>query len=152
MSDGGSGRPQYVIGAYYRDLHQDSGRTITVADLFSVTAPLPPGASDPPVIQDTKVRFRESEVAAFGKLTYAVPPKVEVAAGARVFSCRRREASRRYGIPDVPPPYDRDRAVNPEVGARTSLWRRRPGYLNPMDLERPAQAAWHRVHRTGGNS
>ena len=97
MSDG-SGRLQYVVGAYYRDLHQDSGRTITVADLFGVTAPLPLGASNPPVIQDTTVRFHESEIAAFGELTYAVLPKVKVAAGARVFSYRQREASRRYGI------------------------------------------------------
>lgn len=100
VSDG-SGRLQYVVGAYYRDLHQDSGRTITVADLFGVTAPRPLGASNPPVIQDTTVRFRESEIAAFGELTYAVLPKVKVAAGARVFSYRQREASRRYGIGGV---------------------------------------------------
>ena len=97
VSDG-TGRLQYVLGAFYRDLHQDSGRTITVADLFGVAAPLPLGASNPPVIQDTAVRFREREIAAFGELTYAVVPKVKVAAGARVFSYRQREASRRYGI------------------------------------------------------
>ena len=74
---------------------------ITVADLFGVTAPLPLGASSPAVIQDTTVRFRESEIAAFGELTYAVVPKVKVAAGARVFAYRQREASRRYGIGGV---------------------------------------------------
>ncbi|MGC5797597.1 TonB-dependent receptor [Sphingomonas sp. NFX23] len=100
VSDG-SGRLQYVFGALYRDLHQDSGRTITVADLFGVTAPLPLGASSPAVIQDTTVRFRESEIAAFGELTYALVPKVKVAAGARVFAYRQREASRRYGIGGV---------------------------------------------------
>jgi len=100
VSDG-PGRLQYVFGALYRDLHQDSGRTITVADLFGVTAPLPLGASSPAVIQDTTVRFRESEIAAFGELTYAVVPKVKVAAGARVFAYRQREASRRYGIGGV---------------------------------------------------
>ena len=100
VSDG-SGRLQYVIGAFYRDLHQNSGRTITVADLFGVAAPLALGAGDPPVIQDTAVRFRESEVAAFGELTYAVLPKLKVAAGARVFAYRQREASRRFGIGGV---------------------------------------------------
>ncbi|MGC5796200.1 TonB-dependent receptor [Sphingomonas sp. NFX23] len=100
VSDG-PGQLQYVFGALYRDLHQDSGRTITVADLFGVTTPLPLGASSPAVIQDTTVRFRESEVAAFGELTYAVVPKVKVAAGARVFAYRQREASRRYGIGGV---------------------------------------------------
>ncbi len=100
VSDG-SGRLQYVVGAYYRDLHQDSGRTISVADLFGVTAPLPLGVSTPPVIQDTAVRFHESEIAAFGELTYAVLPKLKVSAGARVFSYRQREASRRYGIGGV---------------------------------------------------
>ena len=100
VSDG-PGRLQYVFGALYRDLHQDSGRTITVADLFGVTAPLPLGASSPAVIQDTTVRFRESEIAAFGELTSAVVPKVKVAAGARVFAYRQREASRRYGIGGV---------------------------------------------------
>ena len=97
----GTGPLQYVVGAFYRDLHQDSGRTITVADLFGVAAPLPLGASNPAVIQDSTVRFRESEIAAFGELTYAVLPKVKVAAGARVFSYRQREASRRYGIGGV---------------------------------------------------
>ena len=100
VSDG-TGRLQYVLGAFYRDLHQDSGRTITVSDLFGVAAPLPLGASNPPVIQDTAIRFRESEIAAFGELTYAVLSKVKVAAGARVFSYRQREASRRYGIGGV---------------------------------------------------
>ncbi|MFW2852694.1 TonB-dependent receptor [Sphingomonas sp. TX0543] len=97
----GNGPLQYVVGAFYRDLHQDSGRTITVADLFGVIAPLPLGASSPPVIQDTAVRFSESEIAAFGELTYALTPKVKVAAGARAFSYRQREASRRYGIGGV---------------------------------------------------
>ena len=97
----GTGRLQYVIGALYRDLHQDSGRSITVADLFGVAAPLPLGASSPPVIQDTAVRFRERELAAFGELTYALMPGVKVAAGARVFAYRQREASRRYGIGGV---------------------------------------------------
>ncbi|RZM20965.1 MAG: TonB-dependent receptor, partial [Sphingomonas sp.] len=100
VSDG-PGQLQYVFGALYRDLHQDSGRSITVADLFGVTAPLPLGASSPAVIQDTTARFRESEIAAFGELTYAVVPKVKVAAGARVFAYRQREASRRYGIDGV---------------------------------------------------
>ncbi len=100
VSDG-LGRLQYVFGALYRDLHQESGRTITVADLFGVTAPLPLGASSPAVIQDTTVRFRESEMAAFGELTYAVVPKVKVAAGARVFAYRQHEASRRYGVGGV---------------------------------------------------
>ena len=97
VSDG-TGRLQYALGAFYRDLHQDSGRTITVADLFGVAAPRPLGAGDPPVIQDTAVRFRESEGAAFGELTYAVVPQVKVAAGARAFAYRQREASRRFGI------------------------------------------------------
>ena len=101
VSDG-RGRLQYVLGAFYRDLHQDSGRTITVPDLFGVTAPLPLGANSPAVIQDTTVRFREREIAAFGELTYAVVPKVKVAAGARVFAYQQREASRRYGIGGVP--------------------------------------------------
>ena len=92
------GRLQYVIGAIYRDLHQTSGRTIAVADLFGLAAPLPLGASSPAIIQDTNVRFGEREIAAFGELTYAVVPKVKVAAGARVFAYRQREASRRYGI------------------------------------------------------
>jgi outer membrane receptor protein involved in Fe transport len=100
VSDG-TGRLQYVLGAFYRDLRQDSGRTITVADLFGLTAPLPLGASNPAVIQDTVVRFRESELAAFGELTYAVVPRVKVAAGARVFTYRQREASRRFGIGGV---------------------------------------------------
>ncbi len=100
VSDG-PGPLQYVFGALYRDLHQDSGRTITVADLFGVTAPLPFGASSPAVIQDTTVRFGENEIAAFGELTYAVVPKVKVAAGARAFAYRQREASRRYGIGGV---------------------------------------------------
>jgi iron complex outermembrane receptor protein len=100
VSDG-PGRLQYVFGALYRDLHQDSGRTITVADLFGLAAPLPLGASSPAVIQDATVRFRESEIAAFGEFTYAVLAKVKVAAGARVFAYRQREASRRYGIGGV---------------------------------------------------
>jgi iron complex outermembrane receptor protein len=100
VSDG-PGRLQYVFGALYRDLHQDSGRTITVADLFGLATPLPLGASSPAVIQNATVRFRESEIAAFGEFTYAVLPKVKVAAGARVFAYRQREASRRYGIGGV---------------------------------------------------
>ncbi|BCA63993.1 hypothetical protein HMP09_3227 [Sphingomonas sp. HMP9] len=100
VSDG-LGRLQYVLGAFYRDLHQDSGRTISVADLFGVTAPPPLGASSPAFIQDTIVRFRESEIAGFGELTYAIAPKVKVAAGARVFAYRQHEASRRYGIGGV---------------------------------------------------
>lgn len=186
-----AGPLQYVLGGFYRGLRQGSGRTITVADLFGVTAPLPLGASSPAVIQDATVRFREREIAVFGELTYAVVPRVKVAAGARLFAYRQREASRRYGIggvaggdlaydydernrengvtprvslsyapsreamvyasysqgfrtggvnapvtdaicspaerrvagiPDVPPPYDRDRTDNYEIGAKTSLW------------------------------
>ncbi len=100
VSDG-TGRLQYVVGAFYRDLRQNSGRSITVADLFGVVAPPPLGASTPPVIQDATVRFRERERAAFGELTYAVAPKVKVSAGARVFAYRQREASRRFGIGGV---------------------------------------------------
>lgn len=100
VSDG-TGRLQYVVGALYRDLHQDSGRSITVADLFGVAAPLPLGASSPPVIQDTAVRFRESELAAFGEMTYSLVPGVKVAAGARIFAYRQHEGSRRYGIGGV---------------------------------------------------
>ena len=100
VSDG-TGRLQYVLGLLYRDLHQRSGRAITVADLFGLAAPLPLGAGDPPVIQDGTVRFREREIAAFGELTYAVAPRVKVAAGARAFAYRQREASRRYGIGGV---------------------------------------------------
>lgn len=97
----GAGSLQYVLGAFYRDLRQNSGRLITVADLFGVPAPLPLGAGSPPVIQDTAIRFRESEVAAFGELTYTIVPQVRVSAGARVFTYRQREASRRYGIGGV---------------------------------------------------
>ncbi len=97
----GSGALQYVLGGFYRDLRQDSGRTIKVANLFGVAAPLPLGASNPPFIEDTTVRFNESEIAAFGELTYAVAPKLKVAAGARVFGYRQRETSRRYGIGGV---------------------------------------------------
>jgi len=100
VSDG-VGRLQYVLGAFFRDLRQDSGRTIAVADLFGVAASLPLGASSPPVIQDTAVRFREREVAGFGELTYAILPQVKFAAGARVFGYRQREASRRFGIGGV---------------------------------------------------
>ncbi|MEH3120366.1 MAG: TonB-dependent receptor [Sphingomonas phyllosphaerae] len=100
VSDG-TGRLQYVLGAFYRDLHQRSGRTITVSNLFGIAAPLPLGAGTPPVIQDTAVRFRETEAAAFGELTYALVPGVKVAAGARAFSYRQREASRRFGIGGV---------------------------------------------------
>ncbi len=100
VSDG-PGRLQYVVGAYYRNLDQDSGRLITVSNLFGVAAPFPLGASIPPVIQDTPVRFQESEVAGFGELTYAILAKVKIAAGARVFSYRQSEASRRFGIGGV---------------------------------------------------
>lgn len=100
VSDG-TGRLQYVLGAFFRDLRQDSGRTITVADLFGIVAPPPLGASSTPVIQDTAVRFREREVAGFGELTYAIVPRIKVAAGARVFGYRQREASRRFGIGGV---------------------------------------------------
>ncbi len=100
VSDG-AGPLQYVLGGFYRDLRQRSGRTITVADLFGIAAPLPLGASSPPVIQDSAVRFREQEVAAFGELTYAVAPQIRIAAGARVFGYRQREANRRFGIGGV---------------------------------------------------
>ncbi|MBB5714181.1 TonB-dependent receptor [Sphingomonas aerophila] len=100
VSDG-SGPLQYVVGGVYRDLHQRSGRTITVSDLFGVVAPDPLGASMPPYIQDTTVRFTEGELAAFAELTYAIVPSLKVAAGARVFFYRQREASRRYGIGGV---------------------------------------------------
>ncbi|WP_081668421.1 TonB-dependent receptor [Sphingomonas phyllosphaerae] len=100
VSDG-TGPWQYVLGGFYRDLRQRSGRTITVADLFGVAAPLPLGASSPPVIQDSAVRFREQEIAAFGELTYAVAPHIRIAAGARLFGYRQREANRRFGIGGV---------------------------------------------------
>lgn len=91
----------YVLGGFYRDLRQRSGRLITVADLFGVSAPLPLGASSPPVIQDSAVRFREREVAAFGELTYVMTPQIKIAAGARVFSYRQQEANRRFGVGGV---------------------------------------------------
>jgi len=94
----GDGPLSYVVGGFYRDLDQRSGRSITVADLFGTTAPPPLGASAPPVIQDSHVRFRESERAAFGELTYAIAPAIKVSAGARVFGYRQREANRRFGI------------------------------------------------------
>lgn len=97
VSDG-AGPLQYVMGGVYRDLHQRSGRTITVSDLFGIVAPGPLGASAPPVIQDTAVDFSESELAGFAELTYAVTSTLKIAAGARVFGYRQREASRRYGI------------------------------------------------------
>lgn len=98
----GSGPLSYVIGVLYRSLSQTSGRTITVDDLFGQTAPLPLGASIPPTIQDSAVRFSERELAAFGELTYEVLPRLKAAAGARLFTYRQREASRRYGIGGVP--------------------------------------------------
>lgn len=94
----GSARLQYVVGLIYRDLRQRSGRTITVADLFGLVAPPPLGATTPLFIEDTAVRFTEREVAGFGEFTYSLLPTVKLAAGARVFGYRQREASRRYGI------------------------------------------------------
>jgi iron complex outermembrane receptor protein len=101
MVSNGSGALQYVLGGFFRDLHQRSGRTITVADLFGVATPLPLGASDPPFIEDTSVRLKESELAAFGELTYALNTNLKLAAGARVFGYRQRETSRRFGIGGV---------------------------------------------------
>ncbi|MBB3694811.1 TonB-dependent receptor [Sphingomonas sp. BK580] len=94
----GTGPLQYVVGGVYRDLDQRSGRRITVSDLFGIVAPAPLGASTPPVIQDTAVHFGESELAGFAELTYAVTSTLKVAAGARLFGYRQREASRRYGL------------------------------------------------------
>ena len=122
VSDG-SGPLQYVLGGVYRTLNQRSGRTIMVSDLLGVSAPLPLGASTPPVIQDTAVRFRESERAAFAELTYAILPRVKVAAGARVFRYNQREASRRYGIGGAAggsPTYDYDER-NREKGVTPRL-------------------------------
>ncbi len=95
VSDG-AGRLQYVVGAVVRDLHQDSGRLVTVADLFGIAAPPPLGAGSPPVIQDTTVRFRERERAAFGELTYAVVPRVKLAAGVRLPAARGEPALRAW--------------------------------------------------------
>jgi outer membrane receptor protein involved in Fe transport len=98
MVSTGSSRLQYVIGGFYRHMNQDYNRNISVANLFGVPAPLPLGASNPPVLEDTKSKFKESEIAAFGELTYAVFDHFKVAAGARVFSYKQKETARRYGV------------------------------------------------------
>jgi len=98
----GSGPLAFVLGAVYRNLHQDSRRTITVSDLFGITAPPPLGATKPPFIQDSNLRFSEREFAAFGELTYAVLPTLKASAGARLFVYRQREVSQRYGLGGAP--------------------------------------------------
>ncbi|RDE07351.1 TonB-dependent receptor [Sphingomonas aracearum] len=143
----GSGPLQYVVGGVYRDLHQRSGRTITVSDLFGIAAPAPLGASTPPTIQDTAVRFAESELAAFAELTYAIAPRVKVAAGARAFSYRQREASRRYGVGGAAGgglAYDYDER-NREKGAT-------PRFTLSYDASRAATlyASYSQGFRTGG--
>lgn len=118
-----AGRLQYVLGGFFRDLHQRSGRLVTASDLFGRTAPAPLDATNPPTIEDDPDRFTERELAAFGELTYTIVPKVKLAAGARVFSYHQREASARYGIGgatggDLAYSFDqsnRERGVTPRV-------------------------------------
>jgi outer membrane receptor protein involved in Fe transport len=93
-----SGPLQYVGGAFYRTMNQFFNRDIFVANLFGAGAPLPLGASTPPLLEDTRTGFRENEVAGFGEVTYAFLDQLKFAAGARVFSYRQRQTSTRYGL------------------------------------------------------
>lgn len=97
MVSNNKGPLQYVIGGFYRDMDQFFNRHTAAMDLFGTAAPLPFGATTPPTLYDVQTKFKESEIAGFGEVTYAVLPQLKVAAGVRVFSYRQRETSQRYG-------------------------------------------------------
>lgn len=98
MVSDNNGPLQYVVGGFYRDMKQTFNRLYSIPDLLGNTAPLPLGATTPPIIRDTNTLFKESEIAAFGEVTYAVTSQFKVAAGARAFSYRQKETSSQYGM------------------------------------------------------
>lgn len=98
MVSNNKGPLQYVVGAFYRKMNQNSTRNGSVADLLGNVAPSPLGATNPAIIRDTNTKFKESEIAGFGEATYAVTDTLKIAAGARVFSYKQRETARQYGL------------------------------------------------------
>jgi iron complex outermembrane recepter protein len=93
---------QYVAGLFFRKMDQRSERKYTVTDLLGATAPAPLNAMNPPTLSDANTHFKESEIAAFGELTYAVTEQFKIAAGARVFKYKQRETSSQYGVGGAP--------------------------------------------------
>lgn len=98
MVSDNKGPLQYVLGGFYRKMNQNSTRNVSVADMLGNIAPLPLGATNPAIIRDTNTKFEESEIAAFGEVTYAATEKLKLAAGARVFSYKQRETALQYGL------------------------------------------------------
>ena len=93
---------QYLFGVYYKTLDQVAGRTRPTLNLFGVPAPLPFGASNPPVLEQIDTTFKEREWALFGEVSYAFTHQWKLSLGGRYFKYNQNDHRQRYGAGGLP--------------------------------------------------
>ena len=93
-----AGPLKYIGGVYFKNLDVKQYFSRPSRNLFGVVAPLPFGASNPPVIEQEDTGFKEEEYAAFGEVSYDFTSKWGVAVGGRVFKYDQTDSRERYGL------------------------------------------------------
>ncbi len=88
---------QYVVGVYFNTIEQHRRSFGPALNLFGATAPLPFGASDPPLLLEEFTVFEEDEIALFGQLSYSLSDSWTLSVGGRFFDYEQTDTQRAFG-------------------------------------------------------
>ena len=89
---------QYVVGVYFNTIEQHARSFGPALNLFGATAPLPFGASDPPLLGESFSDFDEDEIALFGEVSYSLSDRWTLAVGGRFFDYDQTDSQIEYGV------------------------------------------------------
>jgi outer membrane receptor protein involved in Fe transport len=89
---------QYVVGVYFNTIEQHARSFGPALNLFGATAPLPFGASNPPLIGESFTGFDEDEIAVFGELSYSFADFWTLSVGGRFFDYDQTDTQSSYGL------------------------------------------------------
>lgn len=89
---------QYIAGLYFNRIDQKDHSFRPSNNLFGVPAPLPFGASSPPLLEDIFTDFGQQETAAFGEISYSLLEHWTISVGGRLFHYEQTDSRSRYGV------------------------------------------------------
>jgi outer membrane receptor protein involved in Fe transport len=89
---------QYVAGVYFNTIEQHARSFGPALNLFGATAPLPFGASNPPLIGESFSGFDEDEIAVFGEVSYTFADFWTLSVGGRFFDYDQTDTQSSYGL------------------------------------------------------
>jgi len=95
-------RLQYVAGGYFNSLERKRHTFRPSNNLFGVPAPLPFGASSPPLLAENFNVFEEDQFARFGEVSYSLSDMWTLAVGGRYFDYDQTDSRLGYGLGGEP--------------------------------------------------